>query len=91
MPPAAAGAAAVNPRRGPGSRLLPRAPAHPATLLPHPSPLCSYFFDRPDDEAPENRVGGLAADGRRAAASKSFAGQLADSFKGEAPVGLSLA
>ena len=50
---------------------------------PYPSSvlLCSYFFDRPDDEAPENRLqtgwGAAATGARRSAASKSFAGQRA--------------
>lgn len=46
-------------------------------------PDMTYFFDRPDDEAPENRLqtgrGAAVTGARRSAASKSFAGQLAPS------------
>ncbi len=78
-------------------RLLPSSPTPlpPSTKLP-----CSYFFDRPDDEAPDNRLQngpGSAAAARRAAASKSFAGQLAPAgtaqqqHKGEPAVQLAYA
>lgn len=70
-----------------------------ATPTLHKIP-CSYFFDRPDDEAPDNRLQngpGSAAAARRAAASKSFAGQLAPAgaaqqqHKGEPAVQLAYA
>ena len=53
-----------------------------------PSHCCSYFFDRPDDEAPEAAAASnsLATAGNRRAVSKSFGGHMASAagqYKGE--------
>lgn len=48
-------------------------------LLGLPTHCCSYFFDRPDDEAPEAAASSnsLASSASRRAASKSFGGHMA--------------
>ena len=56
--------------------------------------MCSYFFDRPDDEAPEDNRLAAGAGASRSAASQSFHGHLPavrQQPKGEPALQLSLA